>query len=153
MPDRPRLCTLCEGISLNALTAYTGYPHHASYQALESCAQQCSLCDLLICALRQCEGVSEALQQGESSQQISLGACDGGYVGLGIDTNLTNLDIHVGRERYARLQLFAAAGRQSLPRVLACKTDTNKMTLQRGRASSPVGGLVAGLIPMPTSNS
>lgn len=153
MPDRPRLCTFCEGISLNALTSYTGYPHHASYQALESCAQQCPLCDLLTCALKQCEGVSEALQQRESSQQISLGACDGGYVGLGIDTNLTNLDIHVGRERYARLQLFAAAGRQSLPQVLACKTDTNKMILQRGRALSPAGRLVASLIPMPTFSS
>jgi hypothetical protein len=117
MPDRPRLCTLCEGISLNALTSYTGYPHHASYQALESSARRCSLCNLLTCALKQCEGVSEVIQR-ESSQQISIGACDGGYVGLGIDTNLTDLDIHVGQERYARLQLFAAAGRPSLPRVL-----------------------------------
>jgi hypothetical protein len=150
MPDRPRLCTLCERISLNALTSYTGYPHHASYQALESSAQQCSLCNLLTCALKQCEGVSEVLQQRESSQQISLGACDGGYVGLGIDTNLTDLDIHVGRERYARLQLFAAAGRQSLSRVLTCKTDTNKMILQRDRALSPAGGLVARPILMPT---
>jgi|SRR5947209_13852809 len=111
MAGRSRLCTLCEGISLNTLTSSTGYPHHASYRELESCAHLCSLCDLLTCALKQCGGVSEALQRRDSSQQISLGACDGGYVGLGIDTNLTNLDIQIGRERYARLQLFAAEGR------------------------------------------
>lgn len=116
MPDRPRLCTVCQGITLDALTSYTGYPHHASYLELEGCAEQCSLCGILTYSLKQCEGVTEALRQSEEEQQIYLGACDGGYVGLGIATNLTNLDIQVGRERYARLHLYAAtAGTIPLP--------------------------------------
>jgi len=109
MPDRPRLCTVCQSVTLDALTSYTGYPHHASYLELEGCAEQCSLCGILTYALKQCEGVTEALRHREEEQQIYLGACDGSYVGLGNATNLTHLDIQVGRERYARLRVYCAA--------------------------------------------
>lgn len=152
MSENQRFCTICQGITLRALTSNTGYLHHASYQALESCAQQCSLCGILICALKQCEDFNEALQQKESEQQIYVGACDGGYVGLGIDMNLTHLDLLVERLRCARLQLYAAAGTRTLPGALSFSTDANKMTLRHCQALSPAGRSVASPIPMPTSS-
>lgn len=115
MSENRTFCNTCQGITLSALTSNTGYLHHASYQALEGCAQQCSLCGILICAVKQYEGFNEALQQEEVEQQIYVGACDGGYVGLGIDTNLTHVDLLVGRLRCARLQLYAAAGTKNTP--------------------------------------
>ena len=115
MSENQIFCTICQGITLSALTSNTGYLHHTSYQALESCAEQCSLCGILIRAVKQCEGFNDALQQKGAEQQIYVGACDGGYVGLGIETNLTHVDLLVGRLRCARLQLYAAAGTKNTP--------------------------------------
>jgi hypothetical protein len=152
MSENRTFCTICQGITLSALTLNTGYLHHASYQALESCSQQCSLCGILICALKQREDFNEALQRKELEQQIYVGACDGGYVGLGVDTNLTHFDLLVGRLQCARLQLYAAAGTHTLPGALPFITNSNKMILLHYRALSRAGRSVAGPIRMPTSS-
>src|SRR5437762_9214134 len=152
MSENQTFCTICAGITLSALTSNTGYLHHASYQALESCSQHCSLCDILLCALKQRDDFNEALLQKELDQQIYVGACDGGYVGLGVDTNLTHFDLLVGRLRCARLQLYTAAGTQILPDALTFSTNLNKMILLHRQALSPAGRSVAGPIRIPASS-
>ena len=122
-----RLCTLCRAITLSGLTSLSGYAHHASYEVLETSAEQCPLCRILHRALRQNKETSDAAREIDWQQQVFLGACDGGYVGLGIDRKLTNLDVHIGQEQCCRLRLYAGVGKGPCFWVIECVANTDKM--------------------------
>lgn len=106
--QQDKLCRICQGINIIVLTSSTGYRHHTSYEGLKDSARQCPLCNIFVASWRQNKNINADTQQLFMGKQIYVGACEGSYVGLEINTGLTHLDILVEHQRLARLQLYAA---------------------------------------------
>ena len=107
------LCTLCKGITLAGLVTHSGYSHYPTFENLQTSAERCGLCRLLVYALRERNTSSGYPKENSLSSRVVLRAACGPFGDIDQVKEISSLCIFGDNLGLAELSLYTTDGNGS----------------------------------------